>query len=739
MGRAKIRNADIATNAAIASTKLAPWSADRSANDNKLTDLENGTDPQDAATLSQVQAAAGRPPGLKYTLLAGTGAGDPGNGNARFQSGSLLAFSATDADGNSVYEALRLLVEPFSLPTAYLTVFQDATHFAVYRILGLTTDAGTYLVFNFNTVVSTIGTGTIYVEKDLAGTTVWGGIQGDISLQADFQTALAAKENASAAIVKTNVAGQIAGVTGKSVPVDGDVMLIEDSAAANAKKSLTWANIKATLKNYFDTLYQAALGYTAENVANKATNFGTINDTLYPSVKAVNDRIAAYIASLDAVVFKGVINASTNPNYPAADAGDLYRISVAGKIGGGSGPNVEVGDILLCLVDGSVAGSHATVGANWNISQVNIDGAVIGPASAIDGHVPLFDGTTGKLLKDGLAATAVATASTLILRDADKNAALNNLIYGFTPTTPIADTTVTLTRASSFFQYFGSNFNIDLILPVVSTLDLGHPFHVLKQDGTAGGVTIKSSGGNTIKTLQPGDYCILKCIAITGTGAASWLCFIAPSRAYVDTIFAALAGFEDVGNKVNDLSSNDVLHYPSTSAVVAGLNSLLLPLADWYGDVSPSRTGEDATIYGLTTPTGIEMPVTGMKSVFRCGGIFVGNATATVQLKAKIGPIDVFDSGALSIPVDTPWNLDVLVMNTDGATLGRSVGVLSVNNVDYVFELVFDLDSGGSTWAAMPSFLFTANCDGPGADGSQVVARFATLQRIGASANQNPI
>lgn len=102
----------------------------------------------------------------------------------------------------------------------------------------------------------------------------------------------------------------------------------------------------------------------------------------------------------DAIVFKGVINCSTNPNYPAADAGHTYVVSVAGKIGGASGVNVEAGDKLMCLVDGTAAGTHATVGANWNISQANIDGAVIGPASAVDGRIAVFDGTSGKLIKD---------------------------------------------------------------------------------------------------------------------------------------------------------------------------------------------------------------------------------------------------------------------------------------------------------------------------------------------------
>lgn len=52
--------------------------------------------------------------------------------------------------------------------------------------------------------------------------------------------------------------GEIAGLTGKTTPVDADVTVIEDSAASNAKKKVTWANLKATLKTYFDTLYQTA-------------------------------------------------------------------------------------------------------------------------------------------------------------------------------------------------------------------------------------------------------------------------------------------------------------------------------------------------------------------------------------------------------------------------------------------------------------------------------------------------
>jgi hypothetical protein len=45
----------------------------------------------------------------------------------------------------------------------------------------------------------------------------------------------------------------------KATPVDADEIPLVDSAAANVLKRLTWANLKATLKAYFDTLYQVLL------------------------------------------------------------------------------------------------------------------------------------------------------------------------------------------------------------------------------------------------------------------------------------------------------------------------------------------------------------------------------------------------------------------------------------------------------------------------------------------------
>lgn len=138
----------------------------------------------------------------------------------------------------------------------------------------------------------------------------------------------------------------------------------------------------------------------ATNVIDTDVALTANSNTRLPTQAAVKAAINALLGANDAEVYKGVIDCSVNPNYPAADAGFVYRVSVAGKIGGASGINVEVSDRLQCIVDGTAAGNQATVGANWWITQANIDGAVVGPASAVDATPAVYDGTTGKLIKN---------------------------------------------------------------------------------------------------------------------------------------------------------------------------------------------------------------------------------------------------------------------------------------------------------------------------------------------------
>ena len=75
-------------------------------------------------------------------------------------------------------------------------------------------------------------------------------------------------------------------------------------------------------------------------------------------------------------LYQGVINCSTNPNYPAGTKNMFWRVSVAGKIGGASGIDVEVNDKIVCIAD-NAGGTEAAVGSSFVIMQGNIDPATV--------------------------------------------------------------------------------------------------------------------------------------------------------------------------------------------------------------------------------------------------------------------------------------------------------------------------------------------------------------------------
>lgn len=105
-----------------------------------------------------------------------------------------------------------------------------------------------------------------------------------------------------------------------------------------------------------------------KNLADAAINGEAVN---YQQLQALQTQIDALAGGISA---PQSIDCSANPNYPASVAGDNYYVTVAGKIGGGSGIDVTVGDWIVCSTD-TVAGDQATVGSSFFIVQSNVDAA----------------------------------------------------------------------------------------------------------------------------------------------------------------------------------------------------------------------------------------------------------------------------------------------------------------------------------------------------------------------------
>jgi hypothetical protein len=150
------------------------------------------------------------------------------------------------------------------------------------------------------------------------------------------------------------------------------------TAATPGTDYLTGASSNALTNKTFDangtgnSISNLEVADFAVNVVDNDSTLASNSSTRIPTQQAVK----AYVDGIatNGMHFKGVIDASTNPNYPAGTVGDMYKISVAGKVGGASGTPVTAGDAIVCVTTG-IGGTEAAVGANWDVVQSNVDQA----------------------------------------------------------------------------------------------------------------------------------------------------------------------------------------------------------------------------------------------------------------------------------------------------------------------------------------------------------------------------
>lgn len=140
------------------------------------------------------------------------------------------------------------------------------------------------------------------------------------------------------------------------------------------------------------------------------------SSTAIPTAAAVVAAIDNKITAADAMIYKGTLGTDgTVTKVPANGykVGWTYKVITAGTY---AGIKCEVGDMLIAINNGPVSGT-TVVNADWTVVQANIDGAVTGPASATAGHIAVFDGATGKVIKDGTYTIATSVPSNAVFTD----------------------------------------------------------------------------------------------------------------------------------------------------------------------------------------------------------------------------------------------------------------------------------------------------------------------------------
>ena len=95
----------------------------------------------------------------------------------------------------------------------------------------------------------------------------------------------------AAALADYAVAPQINGATAETSIADADEVGFVDASASNVLKKITWANVVATLKTYFDGLYRAVTG-NVTLAAGAVVVFEGTTDDAYETTLAVADPTA---------------------------------------------------------------------------------------------------------------------------------------------------------------------------------------------------------------------------------------------------------------------------------------------------------------------------------------------------------------------------------------------------------------------------------------------------------------
>ena len=124
------------------------------------------------------------------------------------------------------------------------------------------------------------------------------------------------------------------------------------------------------------------------------TPIDSSNDTTVATTEFVKKAFNAN----DAMVFKGVLNASSEIPTSGYSTGWTYRIGTAGSY---AGEACEIGDLLIAINDGPASGD-SLIALDWIRIEHNIDGALFKGTNAFtNNHVLIADSTNGKVKDSG--------------------------------------------------------------------------------------------------------------------------------------------------------------------------------------------------------------------------------------------------------------------------------------------------------------------------------------------------
>jgi hypothetical protein len=224
-----------------------------------------------------------------------------------------------------------------------------------------------------------------------------------------------------------------------------------------------------------------------------------------PTATTISGDITISNAGVATIAANSVaLGTDTTGNYVATVAGTANQVTI-------SGSGTESAAVTVSLPQDIATTSNPTfAGATLDAIRVGITAA--GEIDTSSGNLTIDSAGGTTTIDDNVTITGNLTVN-------GSSVTSQNTSLGYTTTATSAGT-LTLTSTSTYLQYFTGATTHTVVLPVTSTLQQGtsYEFH----NNSTGAITVNSSGGNLVFTIQAAQTTRITCILVTGTTAASW-------------------------------------------------------------------------------------------------------------------------------------------------------------------------------------------------------------------------
>lgn len=401
--------------------------------------------------------------------------------------------------------------------------------------------------------------------------------------------------------------------TGKTTPVDADTVPLGDSVAASTKKT-TWANVKATLKTYLDTLYQpldtdltaiAGLSSAADKVP-YFTGAGTasVADFTAAGRALVDDATAAAqcttlgLGTGDSPTFAGETIRAASPiltfkDSSCTDADANATITIAAT---DTGTGAEDIDVTFAQQVAGVATNFLVADADGSLTlgQANQPIVLNGPV----GDVTLKDSSPTLLLIDSdatdgdagvsIAASATATGAgaenvDLTITQQISGAAANVFVADADGDITIGNTTSRTTILSGLGKVQGATLTVYNATPSVVLIDSD------TADKDAG-VSIAATATTTTAGAEQVDATFAQQVA--GSPVTFLLADADGSVTLGDGTRGVVLSGSVTSGDLTISNATPVLQFKDSSCAVADVNAYIEAVATDTGDGS-----EDIDVY----------------------------------------------------------------------------------------------------------------------------------------------